>query len=542
MSIMYLTGHVLDMIKLLPDNYVHCCVTSPPYFGLRAYDGGKDIVWGGSPDCQHQWAIERTARPNSSGGLASEKQRSMRGSHSVDYKDRATYASVCSFCGAWRGQLGAEPTIDLYISHLVEIFREVRRVLRPDGQFWLNIGDSAVGGKGQSGSRDADYQEARYQNGVTLERNHHQMGGQGQTRPLDDRASLRASGLKPLDTCLIPFRLALALQNDGWYVRSDCIWSKKNCMPRSYQGWRWEQHRIKIKDRGISKAGIDKQEVLGSGNPHASRDGYESVWQDCPGCPKCLPNSGLVLRKGSWSPTESHEYIFQLVKSTPYFADREAVKEPLSLATMPRVMRGNSDNHKYVDGAPGQTPNSINKPREHGDGYSAVDPSGRNLRSVWEFSTQGFKGAHFAVFPPKLVEIAVKASTSEYGVCDKCGSQWARVVDKGRTTGRTSINGQGSGELGKSVRFGDSHVTLSGFRPTCTCNSGVSKPIILDPFGGAGTTSVVAERINCDSIYIDSSAEYTELARQRIAEDERKRLDEFIKRAKSNGKNTRKTS
>lgn len=533
MSVLYLTGDAKEMLRLLPDNYVHCIVTSPPYFNLRAYEGGKDIVWDGDPNCQHEWGdYEQTFH---SGTNAGEKQLTVRGA----FHNMVKYtASFCSLCNAWRGQLGSEPNVNLYISHLVQIFREVRRVLRPDGQFWLNIGDSA---SASGGAYKPEHANPGLDNSVVRSG----VGSRGAT-----------DGLKSLDTCLIPFRLVLALQRDGWYAHSDNIWSKVNPMPRSYNGWRWEKHRVKIGDRG---RGTEAWRVGANPTPQQDHDANgdfknSAVWQDCPGCPKCLPNDGLVLRKGSWSPTESHEYIFQLVKSTPYFADREAVKEPIAVSTVGRgkVSFGGEKGRNYVPEE--SDPNFRNGTEQWGREYDYSESNSdgkRNLRSVWEFPTQGFKGAHFAVFPPKLVEIVVKASTSEYGVCDKCGGQWARVIGKVSRV-HSQWGGAGTKDAHNGINQPESFmrnglpgctttsVETVGFRSTCTCNSGVSKPIILDPFGGSGTTSMVAERLNCDSIYIDSSAEYTEMARQRIAEDEQKRIDEFVKKAKNSAKNIRK--
>jgi DNA modification methylase len=160
--------------------------------------------------------------------------------------------AFCLHCSAWRGSLGLEPTIDLYLSHLVAIFREIRRVLRKDGTCWVNIGDSYAGSwSGNSMRPDGGTQRP----------------GRPGFQPLDERVPARSGvvprGLKPKDLCLIPFRLALALQADGWWVRSDIIFSKKNPMPES------------VTDR----------------------------------------------------PTRSHEYLFLLSKNARYYYDQEAIRE-----------------------------------------------------------------------------------------------------------------------------------------------------------------------------------------------------------------------
>lgn len=165
-------GDCLDILRLMPDKCIQVCVTSPPYYALRDY-GLPPRIWGGLDDCEHEWK-ENKQRDNTS-------------------LTDTTAGSTCSICGAWKGCLGLEPMFDLYIEHMVEIFREVRRVLRDDGVFWLNIGDS-------------------YAN-----------------RPIP------TMGLKPKDQIGIPHRLYFALQEDGWYGRNDCVWAKPNPGPSSVQ-------------------------------------------------------------------------------------------------------------------------------------------------------------------------------------------------------------------------------------------------------------------------------------------------------------------
>jgi len=197
-----LVGDVRQQLSDIADGSVQCCVTSPPYWGLRDY--GAD------------------------------------------------------------GQIGLEQTPDAYVSEMVGVFREVRRVLADDGVLWLNLGDSYVGGKGQSGSMGGDYQASRNDAGVSLNMAHQTLGGHKQTKPTDDRAMMRKSGLKPKDLVGIPWRVAFALQADGWYLRQDIIWAKPNPMP-------------------------------------------ESVTDRC---------------------TKAHEYLFMLTKSARYYFDNVAIKEP----------------------------------------------------------------------------------------------------------------------------------------------------------------------------------------------------------------------
>jgi len=214
-----------DGLAALPDESVQCCVTSPPYWGLRKYDL-PDMVWGagpawpGGPPCEH-WFEDcgaRTVQPKRDHGHGGfENATGTRGEqgHNAASGGPRSLGSFCRICGAWRGQLGLEPTPALYIEHLVGVFREVRRVLRGDGVLLVDIGDSyAV----RWSSR---WDEAR-----------HGMSGGGRER--DPRpASSWEDGLKPKDLIGIPWALAFALRADGWYLRAEIIWHKTAPMPES---------------------------------------------------------------------------------------------------------------------------------------------------------------------------------------------------------------------------------------------------------------------------------------------------------------------
>ena len=252
-----LHGDSLEMLRGLPDGCVQCCITSPPYWGLRDY------------------GVE--------------------------------------------GQLGLEPTPEEYVSKMVEIFAEVRRVLRDDGTLWLNLGDSYNG----SGGAGGDYNK----------------GGLKEGQP--KYGPKMAPTLKPKDLIGIPWRVAFALQADGWYLRSDIIWSKPNPMPES------------VTDR----------------------------------------------------PTKAHEYVFLMSKSSRYYYDNEAVKEPLLSSESVYLRAGKSvrENHQYGEVAG----------RPLGDKSFATMPSGRNRRTVWTITTRPYPEAHFAVFPETLVEPCLMAGSKE---------------------------------------------------------------------------------------------------------------------------------
>lgn len=220
-------GNNYDNLRLLPSESVQTCVTSPPYWGLRNY-GTNPQIWGGNSDCRHEWICDdyQAKKTDIKGYSGDEIQLRNLGSMN---RDLLIESAFCLYCGAWRGELGLEPTPELYAEHLVLIFREVRRVLKTDGTLWLNLGDSYWGGKGKSGSQGLEHQQLRVDRGNTINKPHSMVGGQHKTRPQDKKHP----EIKPKDLVGIPWMVAFALRRDGWYLRQDCIWHKPNPMPES---------------------------------------------------------------------------------------------------------------------------------------------------------------------------------------------------------------------------------------------------------------------------------------------------------------------
>jgi len=280
-----------------------------------------------------------------------------------------------------------------YVCHLTEVFREVKRVLRDDGVLWLNLGDSySNDGKwgGQTGGKHA----------VDL----HGNTGIGRGK--------KTTGLKPKDLVGIPWMVAFALRADGWYLRSDIIWSKANPMPESVQ------------DR----------------------------------------------------PTRSHEYIFLMTKNEKYFYDIEAIKE---LTVTPGDNR-----HLRTDRRKDQEPMCQDK----GSRAKTGNPTGetRNKRTVWDVNPKPYPGAHFAVWPEKLVEPMVLAGSSARGCCGACGAPYGRIEG-------------------------------NSWAPPCQCKeAGNTSCVVLDPFSGSATTGMVALKLGRDYVGLDQNAKYLPLAEARI--------------------------
>lgn len=478
-----------------------------------------------------------------------------------------------------------------YVCHMVLVFRELRRTLRADGTLWLNLGDcyatgaGAVGDHPGGGAQGARWKGAAHgadggnvgrrphgqpaqngrgeaQAGKFAERNGEHAGKHTAMGPMTQPNRMPIPGLKPKDLVMIPERVALALQADGWWVRSRIPWLKRNAMPES------------VTDR----------------------------------------------------PANATEYVFLLSKSAKYFYDREAVKLAASEGTHARMSQNVADQagstranggvephrpfkaggrtgvgfgHGY-DKAPKPRYKSERKSGEPGSGIKnnpsfdeamAVMPLTRNRRnSDWFFeSWQGmvtdedgdplalvvnpaaFKEAHFATFPPKLIEPMVKAGTSERGVCGKCGAPWLRVVDAAyENVGNRQGNGPRSVER-KGQEFGsagfEQHLervsNTAGWEPSCECYETEPLPEypgrpgkdantteleaylatcieiaiarqklldawkilpslparIADIFGGAGTTGLVADRLGRDCTLLEIKPEYADIARDRIVGD-----------------------
>lgn len=309
----------------LADKSVQCCVTSIPYWNLRDY-GLPPVVIGGDRDCAHVW--NGAMRKGKSGGHNSPKQQIKGVANYGEYPGSEHH--TCGVCGAWRGQLGLEPTPEMYVEHIVMVFREVWRVLRDDGVIWVNVGDS-YSNQGKTGGSGGN-------------KNYTSVAG-GYNR------GKRETGLKPKDLVGIPWMVAFALRADGWILRSDCIWDKPNAMPES------------VEDR----------------------------------------------------PTKSHEYIFLLAKQGRYYYNAEAVKEPKAQSTVgdKRTNDNGQRRDRHYPGAP-----------SNGGTNLGGSDGGRNKRTVWRVPTDSFSGAHFAVFPPALVEPCILAGCPAGGIVldPFCGS------------------------------------------------------------------------------------------------------------------------
>lgn len=266
-----------------------------------------------------------------------------------------------------------------------------------------------------------------------------------------------------------------------------------------------------------------------------TRQDYSSLLVDCPGCPKCSPHGGYILSMSAGRPTKAHEYLFLLTKSPSYFYDSESIAEasvsgvagmqggyaPPGQAAHSRSRDGSaSGKHALKQDALG-----IRRYAGFNARWEATEPTAtRNARSVWTIATAPYKESHFATFPPDLAERCIKAGTSEKGACAACGAPWVRQASVTyENPGNRSTNGPRSLEnrditAGFAVRL-EKRTETTGWQASCQCDADVSPCVVLDPFAGAGTVSLVAERLGRDSIGIELNPAYVELAAERIRRD-----------------------
>ena len=417
-------------------------------------------------------------------------------------------------------EIGAEPTPEGFIDAMVRVFRRVRRVLREDGLLFLNLGDSY--GSGEVGRHDFID------------------GPKSSKRTRCSFATRENSGISGNGHLLnIPHRVAEALRADGWLWRQTIIWAKAAPMPESVNGWCWQRCRVKVRSSRRATTGYHANAYESPQSAFTTSGTGQADWANCPGCPRCKPNGGYVLRKGSGRCTTAHEYVFVMAKGPGYFWDSEASAEPAA-----RAGRRCNDTVGGISWA---------ARNQHDRGGVVDNVDDKNPRTVWWLSPEPTIEAHFATFPSELVRRCLLAGIGRGGVCGACGAPYAPVIDTERVATRpgaqskVGLRGEymGNGraqfclpdEPGR--RDPERHITkthCSGYRPTCGCMESYdtggqnpdgswvasrripnrAKAIVLDPFSGAGTTAQTARCLGAAYIGIELNPAYVALAKVNI--------------------------
>ena len=346
-----LQGDCLDVLKTLPDESVDCCITSPPYYGLRDYGTGKWI--GGDPNCPHR-------------RLSKFSEKTITGHHQIELVGNVgdvIYKTVCPLCGAVREdkQIGLEETPEEYVNRLVAVFREVKRVLKEDGTLWLNIGDSYAAQRG--GTHPPAETLAGGVHGYTEDGESVNRGRESGYNPTRNASAI---GLKHKDMIGIPWMLAFALRADGWYLRQDIIWAKPNPMPESVKDRCTKSHEYLFLLSKSQKYYFDSEAI--------AEECADSTW-------KRLMEPNLENQEGGTTPSKKNGKMKAVF---PKFGGNKY---------------GDSEDPKYAIYS----------------GNEWVPTGKRNKRDVWMIPVQPTKEAHFATYPEALVEPCILAGSRPGG-------------------------------------------------------------------------------------------------------------------------------
>ena len=597
-----IVGDCRETLQSLPAASVHCVATSPPYWALRDYKIAP-VVWERPPgrdaaipldpslegpnaasshparshaspplegpnaasshpahaaECEHEWGDVQPARKP--GQVPDQKA----GNTAVADGQTAATGQWCLKCNAWLGSLGLEPTPELFVEHIVECFREVWRVLRDDGVCWVNMGDCYT-----SGGRDT--------HGTRV--GHKQQTNRGMNGDNDPARLPQVEGLKPKDLLMMPARVALALQQDGWYLRQAVPWFKRAPMPESATDRMTTAHEylfLLTKNQwyyydgfAVRRRGSSGPSDLRKMAEQAPRIGGKHKDLDDPlsmankdthiGQSRGVGNANRNLRTTDLSLDVAREALAFWSEAV-----KTLTKGGLLTEVSPHVAAvGGAECGLIASGpVPDGGPDAAHSapPTTPGGGKAAGDEpppyNGGDVVYSLTTSSEGFGRAHFATFPQALVRPLILAGTSERGCCPQCGKCWERVVEKsGGILGKSWHDHAADAERGAgqvsdcNAKGGHGYVVrASGWRPGCECGSaGVSpaavpaaeaggtpallEPVpctVLDPFGGAGTVGLVAQALHRRYILCEIKQEYADMAALRIrAGGNAKIMDEF---------------
>lgn len=411
-------GDSLETLNQLPDECIDCCITSPPYYGLRDY------------------GVE--------------------------------------------GQMGSEESPEEFITSMVRVFSEVKRVLKNSGTCWINIGDSYSSGASGDNMQNRSVQAMA---------GNVQMPGDGDRKKNGSvyRKPLKHDIIKPKDLIGIPWMLAFALRADGWYLRQDIIWHKPNSMPEPVKDRCTKSHEyifMLSKSRNYYYDSFSIKEKVSEKTHERYAD---HKWA----------NGNTVEKAHSFhQPKENQNKARKMAKAGTGIKNNTSFDEAM-----------------------------------------AVMPDMRNKRSVWSVSTEVFPEAHFATYPQALILDCVKSGSSEHGCCSQCGAPYERILEPSASyaavlgtgyhdhkedgsRGMTQTNGTNIQNKMRDAGIGGAEYESKGWKKTCSCEVVEIQPaLVLDPFMGAGTTALVSRKLYRDFVGIELNPEYISIAERRLKKE-----------------------
>jgi DNA modification methylase len=521
MNINIRNGNVIDELKKIPDESVDCVVSSPPYYGLRSYIGAETI-WGGNPKCEHDFVdggksgLLHDNRNGVGSTILSNNERQQK----IHEKSNNTHYQICSKCNAWKGQLGLEPTYQMYIDHLMIVMKELKRVLKKTGTLFWNMGDSYASSGNPNrhfGYPDPKWDKARNGN--------------------FEEPTAFDQGIKPKSLMGIPERFMIAMLDDGWVLRNKLPWIKMNAMPSSKKDGftpKWEYVYFFTKKS-------------------------QSYYFDLDSIRKPLADSSIKRISQKNIPNQ-----FKLGKSAEFAETNPVNNIPKILNNMHKKYNGVYSNLTPEESEKYGSPRARNM-RDHEQSIDNIDPNGANpgdilfddtiydiftnssiqdafveyleqerpellMPSVLDIPTMPHSFAHFAVFPETLVDPLMKAGCPSE-VCVKCGKpKLPFFVDTGRYydhgtgeyaeyhTRETKMKIMDATGVSDSSVFNTELIKerVTKWIPSCKCNAGFESGTVLDPFAGSGTVGVVAKKQGKSAILIEISPEYAEIIKNRL--------------------------
>ena len=382
-------GSCLEVLKTFPDESIDMCITSPPYWGLRDY-GTEGQIWGGDPECEHDFEVSKRTLHSGTWG---EKDNALPHFKNATKLNWEVEDRICSKCGAWKGELGLEPTPEMFISHLCDIFDEIKRVLKPHGSCWVNLGDSYCRNPNQQDQTGkTGIKSMKYQYNFKHKKNY-------------------GSGYKAKSLVQIPSRFAIEMTDRGWILWNEIIWHKPSCLPAS------------VTDR------------------------Y----------------------------TVDYEKMFFFTKNKNYYF-KQQIEETKDLLQ-------------------------------------------RNKRTVWHVNTASFKGAHFAVYPPDLLESPLDATCPRF--VDKVTGKPREITIEKKSIERHELPTDNPNY--RPARYDGKYTQGQRFAAyydkgyTDGRNDDEFVPgVVLDPFFGSGTTGEVAMKQGKDWIGIELNEEFEKISQKRL--------------------------
>lgn len=554
MTVRILVGDCRARLAEIPNASIQCVMTSVPYWGLRSY-GTEPQVWGGDAACAHQWGtMERGKRKDM---LPLDQTTSAGRSGTDDRQDVASHngGNFCEACGAWRGEHGMEPALEMWLAHEVLIWREVRRVLRDDGTVWINIGDSyATKPAGWSAEwykrKKRDDRTFRDKPFTTVSRAGDTKIPDGQSsNPFGFKEHLRthdapnrnapAIGLASKQRLMLPARLAIALQDDGWWLRDEIVWAKPNPMPSSVEDRTTPAHEMLYlfaksgralfwshRDRGL------EARVYKRPSPDF-RWRHRKTGQEVLELPAGLDEAGVKLwmRVNLWS---GHDYYY----------DVDAIAEPASPNTHARIaqptlerQQGGVKAAKYKDdlglhfGGGIRTHNEIlqSVARRSKKPVAGWDTGAGNHDTIEHAAPQNISGnkqrkfgddvgrpeSHIGRSVPWSPGVTPKSAPHDSGIRANDSFQAATSANLLLMRNKRSVWNIAT-EPFPEAHFATFPTALVEPCIKAGCPQG---GVVLDPFGGSGTVGLVADRLGRHAILIELNPEYAAIAERRIRAD-----------------------